>query len=99
MLQPTFSRSQVLVRTWPFLLDVIIATAGLACFYAVLMVAHNWIGVAQPDADDPSCAAARCPLYAIFSVVRMFRRLLHQPGFALSAMATSPRTIRALKLS
>src|SRR5580698_8395846 len=71
MLQPTFSRSQVLVRTWPFILDVIIATAGLACFYAVLMVARNWAGAAQPDTDIHLVPRA-LPLYAVYSVVRIF---------------------------
>jgi len=82
MLQPTFSRSQVLVRTWPFLLDVIIATAGLACFYAVLMVAHNWAGVAQPDAAIHLVPRA-LPLYATFSVVRIFVAYLISLCFAV----------------
>jgi NitT/TauT family transport system permease protein len=69
--QATFSRSQVLVRTWPFVLDFIIATAGLASFYAVLMVARNWIGLAQPETEIHLVPRA-LPLYALFSVVRIF---------------------------
>jgi NitT/TauT family transport system permease protein len=79
----TFSRSRVLVRSWPFFIDLIIATAGLACFSAVLMVAHTWMGVANPSTDI-SLAPGALPLYAIYSVVRMFIASLLSLTFALT---------------
>jgi NitT/TauT family transport system permease protein len=79
----TFSRSRVLVRSWPFFIDLIIAAAGLACFSAVLMVAHTWIGAAHPTADI-RLAPGALPLYAIYSVVRMFIAYLLSLGFALT---------------
>ena len=80
--QPTFSRSQVLVRTWPYLLDLLIAAAGLATFYAVLMVARNWMGIAQPSAEIHLVPRA-LPLYALYSVIRIFIAYLLSLGFAV----------------
>jgi len=80
--QPTFSRSQVMARTWPFVLDLIIAAAGLASFYAVLMVAHNWLGVAQPYTEIHLVPRA-LPLYALYSVVRIFVAYLLSLCFAV----------------
>src|SRR5258705_394550 len=44
----TLARSQVLQRTWPFVLDMCVAGIGLACFYGVVYIAKYWFGGAQP---------------------------------------------------
>ncbi|GAA3763243.1 ABC transporter permease subunit [Terriglobus aquaticus] len=69
-LPQTMSRSQVLRRTWPFVLDMIVALIGLACFYAIVLVARLWGGSPQPDVQI-SLSAAALPKYAFYSVVRM----------------------------
>ncbi|MBE7180912.1 MAG: ABC transporter permease, partial [Terriglobus roseus] len=66
----TMSRSHVLRRTWPFLLDVTVALIGLACFYAIVLIARLWAGSAQPNVDI-SLATGALPRYAFDSVVRM----------------------------
>ena len=45
----TLARSQVLQRTWPFVLDMCVAGIGLACFYGVVYIAKYWFGGAQPE--------------------------------------------------
>ena len=64
------SRSLILRRTWPFVLDVTVALIGLACFYAIVLVARLWAGNSQPDVQI-SLSAAALPKYAFYSVVRM----------------------------
>ena len=36
----TLARSQVLKRSWPFVLDLCVAVIGLACFYGVVVIAQ-----------------------------------------------------------
>jgi len=68
---PTLSRTQVLERTWPFFLDVSVAACGLALFYAVLRIAEYWMGHQVP-AVEISPSAKMLPLYAFYSIVRIF---------------------------
>src|SRR3984885_8380008 len=68
---PTLSRSLVLERTWPFFLDLSVAACGLALFYAVLRIAEYWMGHPVP-AIDISPSAKMLPLYAFYSIVRIF---------------------------
>ena len=71
MRSPTLSRSLVLERTWPFFLDLSVAACGLALFYAVLRVAQYWMGhPVAAIAISPS--AKMLPLYAFYSIVRIF---------------------------
>jgi NitT/TauT family transport system permease protein len=71
MSSPTLSRSLVLERTWPFFLDLGVAACGLALFYAVLRIAQYWMG--HPVAAIAiSSSAKMLPLYAFYSVVRIF---------------------------
>ena len=68
---PTLARSLVLERTWPFFLDLSVAACGLAIFYAVLRVAQYWMG--HPVAAvSISRSAKMLPLYAFYSIVRIF---------------------------
>jgi NitT/TauT family transport system permease protein len=71
MSSPTLSRSLVLERTWPFFLDLSVGACGLALFYAVLRIAQYWMG--HPVASIAiSSSAKMLPLYAFYSVVRIF---------------------------
>ena len=79
---PTLSRSLVLERTWPFFLDLSVAACGLALFYAVLRIAQYWMGHPVPAiAISPS--AKMLPLYAFYSVVRIFVAYLLSLLFAV----------------
>ncbi|MGC2401650.1 MAG: ABC transporter permease subunit [Acidobacteriaceae bacterium] len=68
---PTLSRTQVLERTWPFFLDLSVAACGLALFYGVLRIAQYWLGHPVP-AVEISPSAKMLPLYAFYSIVRIF---------------------------
>src|ERR1700754_2151043 len=68
---PTLSRSLVLERTWPFFLDLSVAACGLALFYAVLRIAEYWMGH-QVSAVTVSPSPKMLPLYAFYSIVRIF---------------------------
>lgn len=78
----TFSRSLVIERTWPFFLDLTVATTLLAGFYAVLWIARFWFSTAIPEVEiyrSPS----HLPLYAFYSVVRIFVAYLLSLLFAV----------------
>jgi NitT/TauT family transport system permease protein len=67
----TLSRALLVERTWPFFIDLSVAAALLAGFYAILWVAKFWFGSAIPEVEiyrSPS----HLPLYALYSVVRIF---------------------------
>ncbi len=67
----TLSRAFVIERTWPFFVDVSVAAALLAGFYAILWIARFWFSSAIPEVEiyrSPS----HLPLYAFYSVVRIF---------------------------
>jgi NitT/TauT family transport system permease protein len=79
---PTLSRAQVLERTWPFFLDLSVAACGLAIFYGVLRIAQYWLGHQVP-AVEISPSARMLPLYAFYSVVRIFVAYLLSLTFAV----------------
>ncbi|MGA8109582.1 MAG: ABC transporter permease subunit [Acidobacteriaceae bacterium] len=67
----TLARALVAERTWPFFIDVSVAAALLAGFYAILWIAKFWFSSAVPEVEiyrSPS----HLPLYAFYSVVRIF---------------------------
>ncbi|MGC2618090.1 MAG: ABC transporter permease subunit [Acidobacteriaceae bacterium] len=67
----TLSRALVRERTWPFFIDISVAAALLAGFYAILWIAKFWFSSAIPEVEiyrSPS----HLPLYAFYSVVRIF---------------------------
>lgn len=66
----TLARSQVLQRSWPFVLDLCVAGIGLACFYGVVVIAQYWFGHAEPEIVISQSPRA-LPLYAFYSVVRI----------------------------
>ncbi len=65
-----FARSQVLKRSWPFVLDMGVAGLGLACFYGVMQIAKYWFGHPEPEITI-SLSPHALPLYAFYSVVRI----------------------------
>jgi NitT/TauT family transport system permease protein len=67
----TLSRAFVMERTWPFFIDLSVAAALLAGFYAVLWVAKFWFSSAIPEVEIYR-SPAHLPLYAFYSVVRIF---------------------------
>ncbi len=78
----TLARTQVLERTWPFFLDLSVAATGLAAFYAVLFIAHGWFGHPVPSVEI-SHSARMLPLYAFYSIVRIFGAYLLSLFFAV----------------
>ena len=67
----TLSRTLVLERTWPFFIDVSVAAALLAGFYAILWIAKFWFSSAIPEVEIHR-SPSHLPLYAFYSLVRIF---------------------------
>ena len=70
ILQRTFARSLVTVRTWPFFIDLSIGLFALAVFMAIVHMASYWLGTAVP-VSPISESARSLPLYALYSVMRI----------------------------
>lgn len=70
MLQRTFARSLVTVRTWPFVIDLSVGLCALAIFMSVVHMAAYWMGSAVP-ASPISQNARSLPVYALYSVMRI----------------------------
>jgi len=70
MLQRTFARSLVTVRTWPFVIDLSVGLCALAAFMAVVHMAAYWMGSAV-SASPISQNARSLPVYALYSVMRI----------------------------
>src|SRR6201987_3649956 len=64
------ARSQVLQRTWPFVLDLCVAGIGVACFYGVVYIEKYWFGHSEPEIVISQSPRA-LPVYAFYSVVRI----------------------------
>jgi NitT/TauT family transport system permease protein len=79
----TLARSQVLQRSWPFVLDLGIAAIGLACFYGVVRIAMFWAGRPEPGIIV-SLSPRALPRYAFYSVVRIGLAYLLSLLFAIS---------------
>jgi NitT/TauT family transport system permease protein len=70
ILQRTFARSLVTVRTWPVVNDLAIAAFGLAIFFAVIRLGSYWLGRPTP-AVEISHSISALPLYAFYSIMRI----------------------------
>ena len=79
----TLARTQVFKRSWPFFLDVCVAAIGLAVFYAIVRIAMFWAG---PPSEQMvvSLSPRSLPLYAFYSVVRIFLAYILSLVFAVS---------------
>jgi NitT/TauT family transport system permease protein len=67
---PTLSRTLVLERSWPVVLDMTVAAFCLATFYCVVLLGRYWFSHPVPSAQISQSARA-LPLYAFYSVVRI----------------------------
>jgi NitT/TauT family transport system permease protein len=66
----TLSRSLVLERSWPFVLDLTVAALCLAAFYAVVLLGRYWFSHPVPSVQLSQSVRA-LPLYAFYSIVRI----------------------------
>jgi len=67
----TFSRELIAERTWPFFIDLSVAAALLAGFYAILWIAKFWFSTAIPEVAIER-SPSHLPLYAFYSTARIF---------------------------
>jgi NitT/TauT family transport system permease protein len=79
----TLAKSQVFRRSWPFFLDLCVAAIGLAVFYAIVRIGMLWAG---PPAEQTviSLSPRALPLYAFYSIVRIFLAYILSLLFAVS---------------
>ncbi|ADV82983.1 ABC transporter permease [Terriglobus saanensis] len=96
----TLARAHVLRRTWPVMLDLLVAAIGLACFYGVVRIATMWMAHAQPDVII-SLAPSALPRYAFFSMVRMALAYFLSLAFAIGYgyVAAYSRRLEALMIA
>jgi NitT/TauT family transport system permease protein len=96
----TLARSQVLQRTWPFVLDLCVAGIGLACFYGVVYIAKYWFGHPEPEIVISQSPRA-LPQYAFYSIVRIGLAYLLSLIFAIGYgyVAAYNKRIEALMIA
>ena len=96
----TLARSQVLKRSWPFVLDLCVAVIGLGCFYGVVRIANYWFGHPVPEIVI-SLSPRALPLYAFFSVVRIGLAYLLSLVFAIGYgyVAAYSKRVEALMIA
>ena len=82
-LQRTFARSLVTVRTWPFVIDMGVATCGLAIFFAIVGTGRYWLSKPAPIAEISHSISA-LPLYAFYSITRIGIAYLLSLVFAIA---------------
>ena len=80
--QHPFARSLVMVRSWPFVIDVGVATCGLAIFFAVVHLGTYWMGTPMPVIPISHSVRA-LPIYAFYSIVRIGIAYLLSLAFAI----------------
>lgn len=79
----TLSRQLAMERTWPFFIDLSVAAALLAGFYAILWIAKFWFSAAIPDVTI-HLRPSSLPLYAFYSIVRIFVAYALSLAFAIA---------------
>ncbi len=96
----TLARSQIFRRSWPFVLDLLVALFGLACFYGIVHIGRYYLGHPTPEIEI-SLRPRALPLYAFYSVVRIFLAYLISLAFAISYgyLAAYNRRLEALMLA
>lgn len=96
----TLARSQVVRRSWPVLLDLLVACVGLAVFYGIVQIAQLWMGQPQPNVVL-SMSPRALPRYALYSVVRMGLAYLLSLVFAIGYgyVAAYSRRLEALMIA
>jgi NitT/TauT family transport system permease protein len=96
----TLARSQALQRSWPVVLDLCVAGLGLACFYAVVVIAKYWFGHPEPEIVISQSPRA-LPQYAFYSIVRIGLAYLLSLVFAIGYgyVAAYNKRIEALMIA
>ena len=79
----TFAQSVVRVRSWSVLIDLVVFAGVIAVFYVFSVVARYWFAAPVPEAQILRSPKA-LPLYAFYSLVRMFTAYGFSLAFALS---------------
>ncbi len=79
----TFAQSVVRVRSWSVLIDLVVFAGVIAVFYVFSVVARYWFAAPVPQAQILRSPKA-LPLYAFYSLVRMFTAYGFSLAFALS---------------
>ena len=79
----TLARTQVLKRSWPFVMDLAVAAIGFAIFYCIVLIARYWAGPADTH-FVVSLRPSALPLYAFYSVVRIFLAYVLSLFFAVA---------------
>jgi NitT/TauT family transport system permease protein len=69
-LQHPLARTLVTARTWPFLIDLGVASGALAMFFALVSTGAYWMGKPVPVVPISHSIGA-LPVYAFYSVVRI----------------------------
>ena len=77
-----FSRSVIRERSWSLLVDMLVFSVVAAAIYALLNIAHSWLGAATPQAQISQSPTA-LPLYAFYSLVRIGAAYLLSLVFAI----------------
>ena len=78
----TFSRELIGERTWPFFIDLSVAAALLAGFYAILWIGKFWFSTAIPEVAIQR-SPSHLPLYAFYSTARIFIAYILSLVFAI----------------
>lgn len=96
----TLARSQALRRSWPVVLDLLVAGIGLAIFYGVVRVGRYWFGHPMPEITI-SLSPRALPLYAFYSIVRIGLAYVLSLIFAIAYgyVAAYSRRFEALMLA
>jgi NitT/TauT family transport system permease protein len=81
--QHPLARSLVVVRAWPFFIDMGVAICGLALFFSIVSTGVYWLGKPVPVVPISHNLSA-LPVYAFFSVVRISIAYLLSLVFAIS---------------
>jgi NitT/TauT family transport system permease protein len=76
------SRSVIRERTWSLFVDTLVFSVVAAAIYALLNIAHSWLGAATPQAQISQSPSA-LPRYALYSLVRIGAAYLLSLVFAI----------------
>ena len=79
----TFAQSVVRIRSWSMLIDLAVFVGVIAAFYVFSVIARYWFAAPVPEAQILRSPKA-LPLYAFYSLVRMFVAYGFSLAFALS---------------
>jgi NitT/TauT family transport system permease protein len=82
-LQHTLARTLVTARTWPVLIDLVVAACALAVFFTIVSTGTYWLGKPMPVIPISHSLGA-LPSYALYSIVRIAIAYLLSLTFAIA---------------